>query len=50
MMPPNKIVAGNRYRAFQLDDFAKFLYPHCSQGRAPLAVPELWTLGRHVRP
>jgi hypothetical protein len=37
----NKIAAGNRHRACQLNGFMKFGYHHCTQRQAPVAVPEL---------
>jgi len=40
-LTPNKIAAGNRYRAFSFDGTMKFEHHHCSQAQSPVAVPEL---------
>ena len=38
---PNKIVSGNRHRAFSFDGAMKFKHRPCNQRQSPVAVPEL---------
>jgi len=41
-MLPNKIAAGNCHRGFQLEDYMKFGYHHCSQRQTSAVAPQLW--------